>query len=134
MWVDMNRIRSDCNIFFCKICHKWFDSNTKLAQHAKIHDGLRPFTCQICHKKFGALSILSQHLRRIHEQINQETSVCSNCDKEKDNQHIIQDIYWGKLCLDCNFIKSKMVPMIFSHDIVDNNDNQQADDNDDIYA
>ncbi|XP_063079391.1 zinc finger protein Xfin [Engraulis encrasicolus] len=61
----------------CEICHKKFDSPSKLARHFLIHMGLRPYKCHVCSKAFRQRCHLQNHLR-LHSKSAPEVASCSN--------------------------------------------------------
>ncbi|CAD5216968.1 unnamed protein product [Bursaphelenchus xylophilus] len=57
-------MRGDNKPYKCPHCVKAFANNSYLAQHMRIHLGIKPFgPCQFCNKKFTQLSHLQQHIR-----------------------------------------------------------------------
>ncbi|XP_063630248.1 zinc finger protein rotund-like isoform X6 [Cydia splendana] len=47
----------------CTQCPKAFANSSYLAQHSRIHLGIKPYRCEICQRKFTQLSHLQQHIR-----------------------------------------------------------------------
>lgn len=69
----------------CDICQKEFKRKEHLAQHMKLHEGVRPFKCEQCDKAFNRKEHLLRH-RTSHT--GAKSFKCEHCQKmfsRKDN-------------------------------------------------
>ncbi|XP_045148239.1 zinc finger protein 805-like isoform X1 [Echinops telfairi] len=72
------RIHSGVKPYGCTECGKFFRKSTYLLQHHMVHTGEKPFECTECGKAFNRRSHLTQH-QRIHS--GEKPYKCNECGK-----------------------------------------------------
>ena len=52
--------------FQCTVCNKWFNRNSDLIRHFRIHSGVTPFKCALCDMAFRRHDYRKKHQRDMH--------------------------------------------------------------------
>lgn len=70
--------KCDPRPYRCEHCGRQFSTSAYLAQHRRIHTGIKPYRCRFCDRKFTQLSHVQQH-ERIHT--GEKPYKCWTCNK-----------------------------------------------------
>lgn len=70
--------KCDPRPYRCEHCGRQFSTSAYLAQHRRIHSGIKPYRCRFCDRKFTQLSHVQQH-ERIHTGV--KPYKCWTCNK-----------------------------------------------------
>ncbi|KAK3804091.1 hypothetical protein RRG08_053155 [Elysia crispata] len=68
----------------CDICDKIFTKSSHLADHQRIHSGIKPYGCDLCGKGFTQKSQLTQHKRKHTGERPYICGVCGKCFAENN--------------------------------------------------